>query len=165
MVSLQDILSNKQRKWGFLAGVSARHCHRRPAFLSSYWTLSNGRRADCLLKLPSAGRLWLFQSFPESCKLSSSKTRQRGCRPPGFCRCLAHMLKPSQVCLTGKRRPAYVLPSERFTLSYATFTTWSGLISASCMDRLANDTDGNLEYDPRRPKGCQNARTGRRYPG
>ena len=89
MVSLQDILSNKQSRGAFgeiqlqdivIAALP-------PSAFEFQSTLSNGKRADCLLKFTkSAGSIVVDSSFPwRAFKLSaSSKTRPRGCRPAGL---------------------------------------------------------------------------------
>ena len=67
MVSLQDILSNKQSRGAF-GEIQLRDiviAALPPSAFEFQWTLSNGKRADCLLKLPNPpGSIVVDSKFP-----------------------------------------------------------------------------------------------------
>ena len=176
VVGLQDILSNKQARGAF-GNVQLRDLVRNTLPPSAYQfeaTLSNGRRADCVIKLPMPpGPIAVDAKFPlESFEALHAATdeQQRSHAASGFRRdILKHIRDIAERYIVPEETAESALmflPSEAILRRVARQFRGPRPAILSCprVDRFADDPDGDAQHGSRRVAGRKHARTGRRDP-
>ena len=120
MVCLQDILSNKQSRGAF-GEIQLRDiviAALPPSAFEFQWTLSNGKRADCLLKLPNPpGSIVVDSKFPLESFQALREARRRRLQALGDARGHRHLGPAARPAPRTPPAPAAGAPPPRHLAS------------------------------------------------